>query len=224
MSQVTQLGQRASIAEKREDLHMSRITKRSGKLNRRADILRAAEKLMRSRGLSGVTTRQISQAVGCSEGALYVHFKGRLELLVAMLEESLPEMLGPLRALRESVGRGSAQQNLVYAMGGIFRFHQGVIPRTAGLFAEPELLAAYRNSLKRQGKGPHLSMRVLEEYIRSEQRLARIASHVDAKFAASMMMSASFFRAFIDTFFGKSTQPAWSTFAQQLVTTVAPRP
>jgi AcrR family transcriptional regulator len=209
-------------AGKCEGLLMSSISKRTGKMNRRADILRAAEKLMRSRGLSGVTTRQISREVGCSEGALYVHFKGRLELLLAMLEENLPDMLGPLQTLRKSIGRGSAQQNLGRALSGIFRFHQGVVLRTAGLFAEPELLAAYRNSLNRQGKGPHLSMRVLEEYIRSEQRLERIASRVDARFAASMMMSASFFRAFVESFFGKSMPPAWSRFAQQLVATVAP--
>jgi hypothetical protein len=48
--------------------------------NRRSEILRAAEKLVSTKGLNGVTTQQISREVGCSEGALYVHFKGRLEL------------------------------------------------------------------------------------------------------------------------------------------------
>lgn len=203
---------------------MTSVPKRTGKPNRRSDILRAAEKLMRTRGLSGVTTRQISQEVGCSEGALYVHFKGRLDLLLAMLEESLPNMLGPLQALRESVGHGSAQNNLLRALSGIFKFHQSVVPRTAGLFADPELLSAYRISLNRQGKGPHLSMKVLEEYIRSELQLGRIASHVDPKLAASLMMSSSFFRAFVENFFGKSMRPAWSAFAEQLVATVVPKP
>ena len=198
-------------------------TKQGGKLNRRSDILRAAEKLMQSRGLSGVTTRRISHEVGCSEGALYVHFKGRLELLLAMLDESLPDMLGPLRELKESVGRSSPQENLLKALGGIFKFHQRVVPGSAGLFAEPELLDAYRDSLKRQGKGPHLSMKVLEEYIRAEQGLERIASRVDAKLAACLLMAASFFRAFLQHFLGKSMQPAWDEFAEQLVTTVAPK-
>jgi AcrR family transcriptional regulator len=202
---------------------MSSKSKQTGKLNRRSEILRAAENLMQSRGLSGVTTRQISHEVGCSEGALYVHFKGRLELLLAMLEESLPDMLGPLRTLEESVGRSSPQENLVAALGGIFKFHQRVVPGTAGLFAEPELLAAYRNSLKRQGKGPHLSMRVLEEYIRSEQGRKRIASEVDPKLAAYLIMSASFFRAFVEHFLDKSMQPAWDKFAKHLVATVAPK-
>src|SRR5271163_4521504 len=96
----------------------------SGKGNRRKEILQAAEKLMVTRGLSGITTRQISEEAGCSEGALYVHFKGRLELLLAMLEETLPEMLGPLRALQQQVGRRSPQANLATALRGIFRFHQ----------------------------------------------------------------------------------------------------
>src|SRR5262249_19202339 len=167
---------------------MAKNPRRSGKINRRSEILKAAEKLMRSRGLSGVTTRQIAKEVGCSEGALYVHFRGRLELLLAMLEENLPSMLKPLKELRESVGSGSPQENLVQAAGGIFMFHQHIVSGSAGLFAEPELLTAYRNSLRHEGKGPHLSMRVLEEYILSEQRLARIDWKVDAKLAAYLLM------------------------------------
>ncbi len=203
--------------------HMAASTKRSGKVNRRSQILQAAEKLMHSRGLTGVTTRQISREVGCSEGALYFHFKGRLELLLAMLEESLPDMLGPLQTLRESVGRNSPHANLATALRGIFKFHRRVLPATGGLFAEPELLVAYRESLARAGKGPHLSMAALAEYIAAEQRLGRIDSGTDAKLAAYLLMSSSFFRAFMELFSGRSIQPSWDQFAKQLVTTVAPQ-
>ena len=128
---------------------------------------------------------------------------------------SLSTMLQPLQALQESVGHGSAQGNLLQALDGIFKFHQRVIPATAGLFAEPELLALYRNSLKGQGKGPHLSMRVLAEYIRSEQRLGRIESRADASRAASLMMPSSFFRAFVEHVFGTPMQPAWREFSKE---------
>jgi AcrR family transcriptional regulator len=195
-------------------------SKRPRKANRRSEILRATEMLMRSRGLSGVTTREISRAVGCSEAALYVHFKGRLELLLAMLEESLPGMLRPLEALKKSVGRGSPQENLIRALDGIFSFHKRIVPATAGLFAEPGLLAAYRNSLKRESKGPHLSMRVLEDYIRGEQQSGRIEMHVEAELAACLMMSASFYRAFVEQFFGSKLQPAWNVFAERLVSSL----
>src|SRR6516164_4113784 len=187
---------------------MPRKRKVTRKRNRRSEILRAAEKLMHSRGLTGVTTRQISKEVGCSEGALYVHFKGRLELLLAMLEESLPDMLGPLEILRTSVGRESPQTNLMSALQAIFKFHRRILSATCGLFAEPELLAAYRGSLARQGKGPHLSMAILADYIAAEQRLGRIGSAVDAKLAAYILMSSSFFRAFLETFLGMPAQPS----------------
>jgi AcrR family transcriptional regulator len=201
---------------------MPRNSKRNGKLNRRSEILRAAEKLILSRGLSGVTTREISGQAGCSEGALYVHFHGRLELLLAVLEETLPEMLGPLQMLKLRVGRGSPQANLTMALGGIFRFHQRATPLVAGLFADPALHAAYRASLARQGKGPHLSLKVLKDYIAAEQQLGRIDRRVDAKLAAYLLMSSSFFRAFSEEFFGTPMRPSWSKLARQLVAVVAP--
>ena len=178
---------------------------------------------MHSRGLTGVTTRQIAKEVGCSEGALYVHFKGRLELFLAMLEEGLPDMLGPLQTLRGSVGRGSPQRNLAAALQGIFNFHRRVLPVTCGLFAEPELLDAYRQSLGRQGKGPHLSMAALAKYIVAEQKLGRIAPGADSELAAYILMSSSFFRAFMELFSGKSSQPSWDKFAKTLIGTVLPQ-
>ena len=67
-------------------------------------------------------------------------------------------------------------------------------------------------------------MRVLEEYILSEQRLTRIDSTGNAKLAAYLLMASSFFRAFNEQFFGKRMQPRWDDFAKQLIATVAPQP
>jgi hypothetical protein len=104
----------------------------------------------------------------------------------------------------------------------MFKFHRRILPATCGLFAEPELLLAYRGSLARQGKGPHLSMAVLADYIASEQKLARIDSGVDVKLAASVLMSSTFFRAFMVHFSGRPIQPSWDLFAKQLVAAIAP--
>jgi AcrR family transcriptional regulator len=175
----------------------------------RRRILDAAEKLMTTRGLAGITTREIAKTAGCSEGGLYVHFKGRLDLLLAMLEDTLPEMLGPLRHLREQVGKGTPERNLVKALGGIFGFHQHATPRVAALFADPELHAAFRDSLARQDKGPHLSLKALAGYIAAEQKLRRIDRQIDPALAAYLLMSASFFRAFSEPFFGRSVRASW---------------
>jgi AcrR family transcriptional regulator len=195
---------------------------RSRRVNRRNEILRAAEKLILSRGLSRTTTRQIAEEAGCSEGALYVHFKGRLELLLAMLEDSLPEMLKPLEVLQKRVGRGSPQANLEAALRGIFKFHLRVTPALAGLFADPELHAAFRASLARQNKGPHLSMRALEGYLAAERSLGRIDRRVEPNLVAYLLMASSFFRAFNEQFFRRTMRPGWEKFLKQLVGVLVP--
>ena len=192
--------------------------------NRRSDILRAAQKLMSTQGLNGVTTRQISKAVGCSEGALYVHFKGRLELLLAMLEECLPDAQRSLRVLEESCGHGFPEKNLVMAVDGIYRFHKRAVPLLAGLFAEPKLLAAYRKSMISRKKGPHIPLGAIRNYIAGEQKLRRIDEHIDANLAASMLLSSCFLRAFLEHFFHRPVRPTWDKFAIQLVAAIVRRP
>ena len=44
-------------------------------------ILDAAAQLLRDKGLSGTTTREIARAAGLSDAAIYSHFKSRGELL-----------------------------------------------------------------------------------------------------------------------------------------------
>lgn len=117
-----------------------------------------------------------------------------------------------------------AARNLLTALRGIFEFHRHVVSGTAGLFAEPELLVANRESLASQGKGPHLSMAVLADYIAAEQDLGRIDSGVGAKLAAYLLMSSSFFCAFMEKFSGKTMQPSCNQFAKRLVAAVAPQP
>lgn len=194
----------------------------AGRRNRRKEILQGAERVIRTQGLASVTTRQISQEAGCSEGALYVHFNGRLELLLAMLEETLPTMLGPLEVLSQSIGRGSPLANLSKALEGIHRFHQHATPLVSGLFADPELHLKYRASLSSQGKGPHLSIKVLKNYIDAEQRMGRLDSTHNAQLAAELLMSASFFRAFSEQFFGIPLRPSWKAYHKQLLVAILP--
>jgi AcrR family transcriptional regulator len=194
--------------------------RQTGRTSRRDQILSATEKLMRSRGLSGVTTRQIAETAGCSEGAIYVHFKGRVDLFIAVLEESLPRMLEPLHMLKTAIGRDSPEENLERAIRGIFSFQQRVTPMLASLFAEPALLAGLRKSLARDTSGPHKAIAKLAEYIRSEQAIGRLGKGIDADTAAALLMSASFFRAFTENFFGKSIEPGSDVFFKQVVASV----
>jgi AcrR family transcriptional regulator len=188
-------------------MHQKTITQPigRGRPSRRPEIIAATEKLIRTRGLGSVTTRAIAAAAGCSEAALYVHFKGRLQLLLAVLEESLPDMLIPLQALEQAAGKATPKQNLKKALRAIAAFHERVTPMVCSLFADPELLAAYRKSLTDRGRGPHGAISRLRNYLRAEQHLGRIPADLDVETAATLLMASSFFRAFTEQFIGESS-------------------
>ena len=183
--------------------------------NRKSQIIAAAENLLQQRGLSATTTRAIAQSVPCSEGAIYVHFESRLQLLLAVLEESLPQMLVPLHALTNKVGANTPQQNLISAMQGLQKFHRRMAPVVGSLFAEPELLQSFRNALALKGKGPHAGVARIAQYIRQEQALGRLALNADPEAIASTLMSVSFFQAFTSALLG---QPTPTLSAKRIVT------
>jgi AcrR family transcriptional regulator len=180
------------------------LTSKRGRPSRRSEIVTAAEALLRERGLNGMTTRAIAEAVPCSEGAIYVHFKDRLSLILEVLQESLPEMLIPLHALLNKAGSGDPEQNLIAAVGGLSRFHGRVTPMLCSLMSEPELLERFRQSLQASGKGPQRGIATLANYIEKEQRLGRIDSEVNAKVAATVLMASSFFHQFTAMLFNSS--------------------
>ena len=181
-------------------------TRRGGKPNRRAQIVAVAEKLLRERGLTGVTTRAIAANVPCSEGAIYVHFDDRLELILAVLEDSLPEMLVPLRALKERVGRDTPEENLVSALTGLVRFHERVVTMLCSLIGETELRDRFRSSLGASGRGPDKGIATLAGYIEAEKALGRIDVRVSAKIAAQALMSSSFFHVFTKELLGQNNR------------------
>lgn len=169
-------------------------------------MVAATETLLRERGIGGVTTRAIAQLVPCSEGAIYVHFKDRLDLLLAVLQQALPDMLVPLNELEAKIGVGSPAQNLTIAVNGLLRFHDRVGPMLCSLITEQELLARFRQSLGAEDKGPHRGIATLAHYIEQEQRMGRISRKVNAKTAASVLMASSFFHAFTSHLFGSGSK------------------
>ena len=191
-----------------------------GRPSRRPEIIAATEALIRTRGLASTTTRAIAEQAGCSEAALYVHFDNRLTLLLAVLEESLPDMLVPLQALEQSIGTRTPQQNLAVGLRAIFAFHERVVPMLCGLFADPQLLTAYRESLTTRNKGPHGTIARLQNYMSAEQKLGRIHKSIDAETAATILMASSFFKAFVSKFFGVPT-PSAAAFKKIVAAAIA---
>jgi hypothetical protein len=89
-----------------------------------------------------------------------------------------------------------------------------------GLFADPQLLNAYRDSLTTRNKGPHGAIARLKKYISAEQSLGRIHRSIDAETAATMLMASSFFKSFVSKFFGAPT-PSAAVFKKLVAAAIA---
>jgi AcrR family transcriptional regulator len=186
-------------------------------MHKRQQILDAAERVLRSKGLARTTTREIAREVGCAEGTLYVHFDDRIALFLALLEQNLPGFLEPLQALEQQVVRGSVRANLEAVLHGALEFQNRMLPMIASLFAEPELLAAHGDVLRRRNMGPHRSLAAVEDYIRAEREIGRVARHCEPRAAAFMLLGACFYRTFVDHLMGDSYAPPRHRFVKDVV-------
>ena len=185
---------------------MTQPIRKRGRPSRKDEIVSAAESLLQKRGLNGMTTRAIAEAVPCSEGAIYVHFNDRVSLILEVLHESLPDMLVPLHALAQNVGRGTPERNLVTALAGLLKFQTRVVPMLCSIMSEPELLDRFRKTLTAEGKGPHRGIATVANYIEQEQKLGRIDLEVDAKMAATVLMSCTLFHVFTERLLGSTAR------------------
>ncbi|MFB7914113.1 TetR/AcrR family transcriptional regulator [Streptomyces sp. NPDC056061] len=164
----------------------------------RVRILDAAYRLMLTIGLARATTKEIARAAGCSEAALYKHFSGKEELFVAVLKERLPRV-GPLLerlAAAPEAGERTVEQNLTEIARQAALFYEQSFPIAASLYAEPRLRARHHEAMRELGTGPHLPIRGLDAYLRSEQRAGRIRPDADTYAAASLLLGACAQRAF----------------------------
>ena len=79
--------------------------------SRRELIIRTATQLFEKNGYQATSTRQIAEAVGCTEAALYYHFKGgKHALLNAVMELRMPRVQSVLTECGQAVSLKEALQ------------------------------------------------------------------------------------------------------------------
>jgi AcrR family transcriptional regulator len=191
----------------------------------RERILDAAAQVMGTLGLAKATTKQIARAAGYSEATLYKHFPDKTELLMAVLGERLPPLIGSLTRLPDQAGQGVVAERLEQVADQAVRFYQHSFPMLASLFAEPALLARHRQALAAVGAGPQRANEALAAYLRAERDLGRINPSVDPDAGAAMLLGACFQRAFFSAFSGQPIPDAErARFAASLVTCLLAEP
>jgi len=160
-------------------------------------ILDAAAEVMRSRGLANATTKEIARAAGFSEATLYKHFADKAALLVAVLQERSPAFASLARALHGRAGAATVEENLARVAAAAIAFYRQGFPMMASIFSDPEMLAAHRAGLGRQGAGPQNANEGVIAYLEAERGLGRLPADVDPVALSGLLLGACFQHAFL---------------------------
>jgi len=184
-------------------------------------ILEAVERLIRSKGLARVTTKEIARATGLSEGALYRHFDHKEEVFFAILMKYLPSFIDTFN--QHVPGTATVSGNLEAIALAALSYYEQLIPLSASFFADTQLLARFRDMLQQINGGPQSVFERIAVYIQEEQQLGRIDKQVPALSIATLLLGPCFQRIFVRQLlgsdpFGKTDQQ----FAQELVQALLP--
>ncbi|GAA4207943.1 TetR/AcrR family transcriptional regulator [Actinocatenispora rupis] len=174
----------------------------------RDQILDAAAEVMHTRGLARTTTKEIARAAGYSEATLYKHFRDKTDLFLAVLTERVPSFSAVLADIAHDPEAHPLRDNLIAIARGALAFYHESFPISASVFSEPTLLAAHRDALTARKAGPHKASAALARYLRAEQKLGRVAHHVDCDAIAGLLLGACLHHAFLTSFAQHPLTPA----------------
>ena len=177
-------------------------------------ILDAASQLLRDKGISGMSTREIARAAGLSDAAIYSHFKSRGELLSALVPVSLGDYKGNAEAFLKRVGQGTVKGNLRFAMKLARDYFRDVSPKIALVLAEPEL---FNDPGGRSVPKGHKAETFMADYIRAEQRMGRINEDADAATIGAIVVATAFYEGFTAGLLGKAFTTARPSSADDII-------
>lgn len=169
----------------------------------RSELIDAAARLLRTRGVAALTTREIAREAGCSDGALYTHFPTKSDLLVAVCEERLPNLRGEIGDLVSRVGSSTVERNLEAIIRVTQAFMAELIPLTNAVASDAELRTRHRQHFAGGVIPPRRTIDALADYIAAEQRIGRVDPRASPRVFASMLTGACFAEASVDYVFGE---------------------
>jgi AcrR family transcriptional regulator len=173
----------------------------------RDQLVAAAERVLRTKGLARATTKEIAREAGYAEGTLYLHFADKLDLVRAVHERLLPAFIEVVKRLPDRAGQGTVQANLTEVATSALGMYRDMLPLGSSLFADPELLRRFQGRLAAQGAGPHRAWESVAAYLRAEQALGRVAGHADPAAAAVLLLGGCQQLVFVELLTGPETLP-----------------
>lgn len=166
----------------------------------RSRVLAATRKLMDERGIARVRVDAVAKEAGLSAGALYRHFKGREDLILAVILESVPRDL-PMSAAPTS-DDDHTQASLSTLIDQVYGHEKRMAAVAVTVLADEQLSASFRDALSRAPGGPEDFTRALAAALRSYVEAGCLRSDLDADTAATFVQGRCFHHAVLDRLHG----------------------
>src|SRR6266542_669854 len=162
----------------------------------RERIVAAAIQVIRERGVTRATTKEIARAAKVSEGSIYNHFENKTALFGAAFGAVTSGIRGAMRELAASVGKGTVEGNLERLAGAAVRFYGELLPMTASALADHQVSAWLRQRMPERGGGPVQGHAALIAYLEAERAAGRLGPAADPAFIAAALLGACLQHAF----------------------------
>jgi AcrR family transcriptional regulator len=163
----------------------------------RERLLEAAARLIRERGMTRVTTKEIAEAAGAAEGSLFKNFGDKMGLLTTLLSQELPEN----RAWREAAteaGPGDLETVLSRLMERAIDFYSASLPLVAGAIADTDLLRRQQHANREAGTGPQLAIDAMDTRFRTWQKAGQLAPDTDTYSLALLFCGSAQMQAYVE--------------------------
>jgi AcrR family transcriptional regulator len=168
-------------------------------------ILQATERMIQSRGLARLTNKEIAQEAGIAEATLYKHFETKEALILAAIQENLPDFLTVVR--EDRIGQGTIEANVQDIAVATIRYYRKLLPLATALFADTGVLAHFRLWMQEQKGGPLSLYEIVANYVAAEQRLGRLKPEIEPFSFAALLLGACHQYVFVQYFQGHDPFP-----------------
>jgi AcrR family transcriptional regulator len=156
----------------------------------REAILGAALALLSERGATRLTTREVAERAGLSEGSVFYHFTDRTGLLTAVLEHATGNLVN---LAAEPSGR-TVRETLHAFATGVERFLADGLVALVAAQSDADLRAALAAFLAERDYGPHRGVGMLAGYLRSRQAAGEVRADADCDAVAFLVVGSCFLR------------------------------
>ncbi|HET6153151.1 MAG TPA: TetR/AcrR family transcriptional regulator [Marmoricola sp.] len=200
---------------------MTTIPKRRGRppSGGREDILRATQELIAERGMAKLTTREVAERAGVSEGSVFYHFEDRFGLLKAAFESALD----PLHLQRPNLATDDLRSTITRMSEAIAAFLASGLDVMMAAHSDAALRESLHGFMADSDYGPHRGIAGISAYIRLKQQAGEVRADIDAAVVASLIVSDALMRAAIPKLIGnrKGVQSR-KAFVDTVVTMLEP--